>query len=225
MTSSGSTGALLAVRQFARRLEIGTASERELGPFELQVTATERLGLSGPSGVGKTLFLRGLAGLDAWRGELTFDGQPLQPTHMPLYRTRVMYLPQQTRLPEGTVREALQEPYRFKVYRHKAWSEAQIQSWLEPLALSARFLEQDNQRLSGGERQLVALMRALQLEPQILLLDEPSSALDPARTAALESLLLHWQQEQPRAWIWVSHDAAQLQRCCQRCLDLWSEKR
>jgi putative ABC transport system ATP-binding protein len=72
--------------------------------------------------------------------------------------------------------------------------------------------------LSGGETQITALLRALQLDPTVLLLDEPISALDPETARAVEALLLEWVDEAAleRAWVWVTHGAAQADRIARR---------
>jgi putative ABC transport system ATP-binding protein len=78
----------------------------------------------------------------------------------------------------------------------------------------ASFLSKPAGDLSGGESQIVALVRALQLEPQVMLFDEPTSALDPQSADAVESLVRHWlgAGAGSRAYIWVSHDPQQARR-------------
>ena len=67
-------------------------------------------------------------------------------------------------------------------------------------------------QLSGGEAQILALVRALQLEPTILLLDEPTASLDAKTTAQVEALLKNWLHDRDRACILTSHDSAQIDR-------------
>ena len=77
----------------------------------------------------------------------------------------------------------------------------------------AAFLEKKVADLSGGEIQIAALVRALQLDPAILLLDEPTAALDGPTATAVEQLIDRWlAQSAERAMIWVSHNEAQAQR-------------
>jgi ABC-type iron transport system FetAB ATPase subunit len=80
------------------------------------------------------------------------------------------------------------------------------------LNLKAQLLDQPISRLSTGERQRLALLRSLSVSPSILLLDEPTAALDQSATEKVEALLRNWVQAQPRAIIWVSHDGTQRQR-------------
>ena len=94
----------------------------------------------------------------------------------------------------------------------------QIYDWLEVLGRSSSFLEKNTRDLSGGESQIAALLRAAQLEPNILLLDEPTSALDQTTTKAVEHFVDQWQRQQSdsRSFIVVSHDRTQIDRMVDR---------
>lgn len=76
--------------------------------------------------------------------------------------------------------------------------------------------------LSGGETQLVSLLRAMQLDPAVLLLDEPTTALDPRTEAAVEQLVVSWAGDSSaqRAFLWVTHDVEQSRRVAGRTLML-----
>ncbi len=186
--------------------------------FDLTLAAGERLAVTGPSGSGKTLLLRSLAGLDLLdEGSVTFAGTPLLGWSMPRYRAQVAYLPQRPAMVEGTVATNLRLPFGLKAHRARSFPSAAVDALLERLGRGASFLDQSATDLSGGESQLVALMRVLLLEPAVLLLDEPSASLDEDVTAALEDVVRAWLEAEPeRAVIWTSHQRSQLERVAER---------
>lgn len=174
--------------------------------FGLAVRSGETVVVRGVSGSGKTTLLRVLAGLippDAGRVEL--DGQPPGAFGWPQFRSRVTYVGQQPVFVEGTVRDNLARPFRYR-NRTAAYPEGTALQWLEAWSLSAEMLEQSAAHLSIGEQQRVALVRALVTEPWFLLLDEPTSALD-ARTGKRVLRDLAREAERGRIGIvMVSHD-------------------
>lgn len=188
--------------------------------FELEPQM--RLGLVGPSGSGKTLLLRSLVQLDGVdEGRICFGGKPLADWSLPLYRTQVVYLPQRPVLFEGTVAENLQMLFQLGVHQGRQYEGDRILSYLDQLHRNPDFLSRAAPQLSGGEAQILGLLRALQLDPQVLLLDEPTASLDPDSTARVEALLEHWLRAEPRrACIWTSHDGAQIERVMDGQLDL-----
>jgi putative ABC transport system ATP-binding protein len=140
---------------------------------------------------------------------------------LPLYRTQVIYVPQRPTLFEGTVEENLQMVFQLVVHQQRRYCREQVVGDLGQLNRSEDFLAQAAPRLSGGEAQILGLLRALQLEPQVLLLDEPTASLDPDSTARVEVLLEHWLRgDGRRACIWTSHDAAQIERVTDGKFDL-----
>ena len=188
--------------------------------------AGESLGIAGASGTGKTLLLRTLAGLrPADDGQIRLAGKRMQEYAMPAYRSRVVYLAQRPALPEGRVRDALAAPFALRVHRGKHFEIGRAQDLLRELGVEAAFLEQSTAELSGGQAQIAALVRALLIDPTVLLLDEPTASLDPDRSARVEALLQAWRAHEhprggPHGCLWVSHDQAQLARTCTRVLRL-----
>lgn len=186
-----------------------------LDDVSLSVHAGQRLALVGPSGSGKTLLLRSLAMLDPVQaGEIRWHGKRVTGNEVPPYRSRVMYLHQQPGLLEGSVEDNLRRPYLLRVHRDKQFDRQRIVSLLESLGRSDAFLSKQQRDLSGGEAQLCALLRAVQLDPDILLLDEPTAALDAEATGTVERLVANWLDQQPdgRAIIWVTHGHDQARR-------------
>jgi putative ABC transport system ATP-binding protein len=175
----------------------------------------ERLGVLGPSGAGKTVLLRAVAMLDPLdEGSIRWDGRIVRGEAVPEYRKRVIYLHQRPALLDGTVEENFRYPFTLRAHRDRAFDPIRAEDLLARLGRESGFLAKGSRDLSGGESQIVGLIRALQLDPAVLLLDEPTASLDPATAGAVEGLLDEWLATRPdgRALVWVSHDADQARR-------------
>ncbi|MCP9800743.1 ATP-binding cassette domain-containing protein [Synechococcus sp. RedBA-s] len=205
-----------------------TELKRQLGDrllwsqLDLELAAGERLGLVAPSGAGKTLLLRALAMLDPLQdGTISLQGRTPTSWGLPRWRSMVLYLSQGPVAHGGTVEANLRSPWTFQELRGRGgWRRERIKEWLAALGRDPSFLAYDAERLSGGELQLMALLRALQFDPTVLLLDEPTASLDGATSAALETLLIEWLAAGQRAAMFTSHDSEQIQRFATRTLEL-----
>ncbi|WP_352258026.1 ATP-binding cassette domain-containing protein [Psychrobacter sp. TB55-MNA-CIBAN-0194] len=173
--------------------------------------------LTGSSGSGKSVLLRVLAGLlPMSNGDVYLNNEDASNINAPQsiydmlptqWRTQVALLAQHPQLLEGSVIDNLTMPYRLQAHQHLDFDIDWHIAQLERLQRNADFLQQDTYHLSGGERQLVNTLRLLQLNPQVLLLDEPTAALDIDTSAQLVQLLLNWLQlDTQRTLLWVTHD-------------------
>lgn len=208
----------LEARNLVRRSDDGSVL---LDDVSVSVHAGERWAVTGPTGAGKTLFLRALALLDPIdSGEILWNGQPV--LDVPRYRRQVIYLQQRPAIIEGTVETNLQLPFEFKVNRDMTYDRERCLSMLAALNLGESFLSKKSADLSGGESQITAILRALLLTPSMLLLDEPTAALDSKSTELVEQLVTNWFQESPgeRAFLWVTHDTEQARRLADKHLTM-----
>ena len=176
--------------------------------------------MTGPTGSGKTLLLRAFALLDPFDAtKFWWRGEPVIPSAVPAYRASVMYLHQRPALIEGTVEDNLRLPYSLKVWENHSFDRVKVARSLREVGQEENFLLRSVQNLSGGERQIVAIVRVLQLEPTILLLDEPTASLDVSSAAAIERLVDLWYAND-RAFLWVSHSGEQAERVATRTVRL-----
>lgn len=158
----------------------------------------ELVTIVGPSGSGKSLLLRAVADLDAHQGEVWLQEQP-QSAHDPReWRRQVAYVAAETAWWSTTVADHFMQ--------------IPAPGQLEKLGLQSDVMGWQIERLSSGERQRLGILRALVLQPAMVLLDEPTANLDHENTLAVEALITDYLQQQEAAAIWVSHDAKQRQR-------------
>jgi putative ABC transport system ATP-binding protein len=214
-----SSNVLLEARRLGRRHPDGR--RWLLDNICLEVGAGERIALVGPSGSGKTLLLRALVLLDPVDcGEVRWRGQVVGRDTIPAFRCQAIYLHQRPAFGRGTVEAALRTPLAFRASRGRRFDRGRVVDHLGYLGRDASFLNKRIRDLSGGEMQVAALVRAIQLDPALLLLDEPTAALDGQTAAAAEKLIGGWVDEAPerRAFLWVGHDRQQARRVTQRSL-------
>lgn len=170
------------------------------GPFEMTLAAGACAAISGASGSGKSLFLRMVADLDPNQGEVRLDGTSRETFTAPEWRRRVPYVAAES---GWWLDHAIDHfaPERRAAARMLAAA----------LGLGDTQLEQPVQRLSTGEKQRLALVRAFVLEPGIILLDEPTGPLDPDSTARVEAHLKAMMARGAAVLI-VTHDPRQADR-------------
>jgi tungstate transport system ATP-binding protein len=189
-----------------------------LGPVDFSLAAGETVGVYGPNGAGKSTLLQALAGLlPLATGTVAFRGQALgRDLDLLSYHRRIGAVFQEPLLLRGSVAHNVGLGLALRGVA-RAEQARRVQVALERLNI-AHLAERNVARLSGGEAQRTSLARALVLEPEVLFLDEPFSALDQPTRRHLVRELGAVLRERRMATLFVTHDFAEALALCDRCV-------
>ena len=184
--------------------------------ISITIEKGETLGLVGESGSGKSTILKAIAGLISPKeGRITLHGETLltprveDRTAVSLRQIQMIFQnPDDSLNPRHTVAQILAQPLRLYFGLHGDMLREASASLLESVRLGAHYLDRLPSQLSGGEKQRVAIARAFAAEPEIVLCDEVTSALDVSVQAAVLDLLDELKTRQGTTYIFVSHDLA-----------------
>lgn len=198
-----SQNALVVFDKVSKRYGAFVAVEQ----FDLTIGKGEFLAIMGSSGCGKTTTLRMLAGLERpSSGEIRLGGRIMN--DLPSWQRDTPMVWQSLALfPFLTVRENVEFGLRMRKVA-KAERLRRVDQWLERMQI-AEFADRDVAHLSGGQRQRVALARCLVTEPEILLLDEPLSALDAHLKVRMQTVLSNLQKELGITFVYVTHSQSE----------------
>jgi tungstate transport system ATP-binding protein len=179
---------------------------------DLTVRRGEMLALLGPTGAGKTTLLRLLTGAEfPDHGVVRYNGAPLLRTSPRSQLRQITMVHQRPILLHSSVQANIE--YGLRVRRRAP--DGKVRAVLNRLQLD-RLARQDARSLSGGQLQLVALARALVLDPAVLLLDEPTANLDPAKVNLVEKVIGEFQAANDATVIWATHNLFQARRVSNR---------
>ncbi|QWT21627.1 ABC transporter ATP-binding protein [Bacillus sp. NP157] len=182
------------------RFAVDALSNARVGPVSFALRAGECIAIMGASGAGKTVLLRLLADLDPGEGRVELDGQPRDAMPATTWRKRVGYVP------------AVSGWWGPTVIEHFTPATTDRATTLcAAMRLPTGILDRQVIGLSTGEKQRLALVRAMVEEPAVLLLDEPTSGLDAPTALAVEACLAE-QRARGAGIVIVSHDHAQALR-------------
>lgn len=190
--------------------------EAVVDSISLRVDESEFLTIIGPSGAGKSSFLRLLNRLDEpTDGTVYLDGVDYRELDPQEVRRRIGFVPQESALRSGSVRENVAVIDRI---RNDPVDEWRVRYLLDRMRLSG-FEERAVEDLSGGERQRVSIARALYVNPEVLLLDEPTAHLDTMTELKIEELLAELIRDERLTCILVTHDTTQAKRLGDRVIE------
>ncbi|MGF6232623.1 peptide/nickel transport system ATP-binding protein [Inquilinus ginsengisoli] len=223
---------LLAVRGLAKHFGPGTFGRgplvRALDDINFDVGRGEVVGLVGESGSGKTTIGRSVLRLiEPTAGEVVFDGQDLiklSGAAMRRQRRRMQYIfqdPFASLSPRMTIGEILTEGLAIQGIGTGSERLAKARAALEAVELPADAVERYAHEFSGGQRQRIGIARALVLEPEFLVADEPVSALDVSVQAQIVNLLRDLQLRLGLTMLFISHDLAVVEYICDRVIVLY----
>lgn len=199
-----------------RNLQLQRGGTIALRDIDLEVAAGELLVVIGPSGSGKSSLLRCVNRLnDVAAGTILLDGVSIYNMPVTELRCKVGMIFQKTSAFEGSLADNIAFGAAL---RGKTLSRDKVIDLMRKASLDIELIDQTAGALSGGQEQRLALARALALDPSLLLLDEPTSSLDPIATGRVEDSLLRLRRETGLTMIWVSHSIEQARRIGSRVL-------
>ncbi len=199
----------------------GTGDVHALIDVDLAVVKGRTLGLVGESGSGKTTLTRMLLDLERpTAGEIRFEGADLH--RLGVAETRryrrlvgaVFQNPYSSLDPRMRIWDAVTEQLAIEKTADKKQRKARAGELLEIVGLGASRGDRFPHQLSGGQRQRVAIARALALDPEVIVLDEPLSALDVSVSAQIVNLLLQLQEDLGVTYVFVGHDLRLVKHLC-----------
>lgn len=189
-----------------------------LSNITFAVEQGDSIGCLGPSGAGKTSLFRLLSMLDSpAEGDVFFNGKRLATYNPMLLRRQIGYLTQKPRLFGRNVKDNLFYPYEII---NQEPDKQEIQYYLDKVGFDVAILTKEIKGLSGGEQQRIGLVRLLLVKPQILLLDEFTSALDEETMRRVEELILLEKTKYNITVLFITHNIAQAKRLASKVIHL-----
>lgn len=206
--------ALLETKDLVKYFDTPKGKLHAVDGVNLSLDAGMTLGVVGESGCGKSTLGRVvLRLLEATSGEILFHGRDVRKMgrrELNAFRRKAQIIfqdPYASLNPRMTVSEIIAEPLIVsKLYRHSADIDAAVFRAMDMVGLAARMVNTYPHEMDGGRRQRIGIARALVMEPEFVVCDEPVSALDVSIQAQILNLLMDLQQEKKLAYMFITHD-------------------
>ncbi len=191
-----------------KHLSFSVGEKEILKDISFKIQKGDFLTIKGPSGSGKSTLLKLLAAImNPSTGEIIYKGKPLSEYEITDYRKEVSYSFQNAALFGTTVADNLMFPYEI---RNEPFDRDRAIALLDKVMLSKQYLDQKITELSGGEKQRVALIRNVLFTPEVLLLDEVTSALDAENRKVISDAILRLNRENNITVLWVTHNTDEI---------------
>lgn len=201
------------------------AGVRAVQPMSFEVARGETLGVVGESGCGKSTLARMLVGLlEPSQGEIQIAGRPLNTGNPAEFGKLIQYVfqdPQSSLNPRKTIRQVMEAPLKRLHQMTKPQRDKRIQEIFASVNLREEFLERYPHEFSGGQAQRIGIARALAANPQIIVLDEPVSALDVSVQAQVLNLLAELKTQFGLTYLFITHDLAVVEAVSDRIIVLY----
>jgi len=211
---------LIAPAKHRQRSVVFAETQYVLKDISFETVQGDRIAIVGASGSGKTSLLRLLNRLsEPTSGVILFNQKALTQIPTLTLRQQIVLVLQESKLLGMTVQQALEYPLVLRQLPKQMIRE-RVQKWSDRLHIPSEWLSRTELQLSVGQRQLVAIARALVTEPSVLLLDEPMSALDVGRSELLLNVLRDTTQVDGMTVLMVNHQLDLAEQGCDRVLHL-----
>lgn len=177
-----------------------------LDNFSYQIFSGDKINIAGPSGIGKSTLFKLLLGFEkADKGNIAFKNKPITPENIWEVRKEIAYISQDVQIGHGTVSTLFSDTLSYKTNLPvKAVQSGKIAGFLSQFDLTKEILEKRIEKLSGGEKQRIAIINALLLNRKIYFLDETTSALDQQLK---EKVMDFFLGNEDFTVLYISHDS------------------